>query len=117
MALAAVRASSILKKAEEAQLRITNDELREIPEEISILEKLIYQFPEIVIRSYEQLEPHYITTYLTELASAFNSFYANTVIVDKNDPHAPYRVAIIGAFHQTMKNGLWLLGIKTPEKM
>ncbi|MBP6908253.1 MAG: hypothetical protein KBB75_00310, partial [Candidatus Pacebacteria bacterium] len=40
-----------------------------------------------------------------------------TVIIDKDNSFAPYRVLLVEAFHQTMKNGLWLLGIETPEKM
>lgn len=120
----AVRAQSIIKKAKENQLLITNlptgeagYELLKSPEEITILEKTLYRFPEVVAHSYTELEPHHIATYLTELASAFNSFYANTVIIDKDNPFAPYRVLLVEAFHQTMKNGLWLLGIETPEKM
>ncbi len=113
----AVRASSILKKADELELRITNYELLIIPEEVTTLEKTLYQFGEVVARSYSLLEPHHIATYLTELASAFNTFYGNTIIVDKNDPHTLYRLALVQAFHITMKNGLYLLGIKTPEKM
>jgi arginyl-tRNA synthetase len=110
----AVRANSILKKAEPEGLCAG---FRDVPTEVSNLEHLLYQFPEIVVRAHEALEPHHIATYLTELASAFNAFYANTQIVNKSDPYAPYRVALVEAFHQTMKNGLYLLGIKTPEKM
>ncbi len=110
----AVRANSISKKAEAESI---STGFSDAPEEVTNLEHLLYQFPEVVARAYEQLEPHHIATYLTELASAFNSFYANTMIVNKNDPYAPYRVALVEAFHLTMKNGLYLLGIETPEKM
>jgi arginyl-tRNA synthetase len=110
----AVRAHSIIKKAEASEI---NASFTSVPEEISFLEKMLYRFPEVVAWSYTQLEPHHITVYLTELASAFNTFYGNTVIVNKDDVHASYRVALVEAFYQTMKNGLWLLGIKTPEKM
>jgi len=110
----AVRAQSIIKKAEAGG--VTSGVL-DIPEEMTVLERTLYRFPEVVSHSYTELEPHHIATYLTELASAFNSFYANTVIIDKDNPFAPYRVLLVEAFHQTMKNGLWLLGIETPEKM
>lgn len=113
----AVRANAILKKAQESQLRITNYESLITPNEITELEKSLYQFPEVVEHAYLSLEPHHITTYLTILSSTFNSFYANTQIVNKDDPHSPYRVALVEAFHLTIKNGLYLLGIKTPEKM
>jgi arginyl-tRNA synthetase len=110
----AVRASSILKKGEAEGICVS---YKDIPSEITTLEKTIYQLPEVVAHSYETLEPHHIATYLTELASAFNTFYANTIIINKSDPYANYRVALVEAFYQTMKNGLYLLGIKTPDKM
>jgi arginyl-tRNA synthetase len=110
----AVRANSLLNKGEAEGICIA---YKDIPTEITTLEKILYQFPEVVSRSYELLEPHHIATYLTELASAFNTFYGNTIIINKNDPYANYRVALVEAFYQTMKNGLYLLGIKTPEKM
>ncbi|MDE2030861.1 MAG: arginine--tRNA ligase [Patescibacteria group bacterium] len=110
----AVRANALLKKAESEGLSAG---YKDIPTDITNLEHLLYQFPEVVAHSYELLEPHHIATYLTELASAFNTFYGDTLIVNKNDKHAPYRVALVEAFYQTMKNGLWLLGIETPEKM
>ena len=110
----AVRANAILKKAKEQGIEINNENA---PEEITVLEKLLYQFPEVVAHAYEELEPHHIATYLTELASAFNSFYGNTLVVNKDDQHSGYRVALVEAFKNTMKNGLYLLGIQTPEKM
>ncbi|MDQ5971144.1 MAG: arginyl-tRNA synthetase [Patescibacteria group bacterium] len=110
----AVRANAILKKAKEQDIEINSENA---PEEITVLEKLLYQFPEVVAHSYEELEPHHIATYLTELASAFNSFYGNTLVVNKDDQHSGYRAALVEAFKNTMKNGLYLLGIQTPEKM
>ena len=134
----AVRANSILIKARNFILKEKN---KEIPNEITNLEKLLYQFEEVVERSYSEFVPHYIATYLTELASAFNTFYANTqilptskasVIVDAGGGENPegkstscgtgnkymgYHLSLVKAFYQTMKNGLWLLGIKIPEKM
>lgn len=109
-----VRANSIIKKGESESI---SSSFENIPEEITTLEKILYQFPEVVERAYLLLEPHHIATYLTELASAFNTFYGNTIILNKDDTYTPYRIALVEAFHQTMKNGLYLLGIKTPEKM
>ena len=109
----AVRANSILEKAKDFDLSDKN----EIPAEITDLEKLIYQFPEIVGYSYDKLEPHHVATYLTKLASHFNAFYGNTKILIPENKYAEYHLELIKAFYQTMKNGLWLLGIETPEKM
>ena len=80
------------------------------------IERLLYRFPEIVERAGKEFAPHYITTYLTELASSFNNFYAYEQIID-GSPESPYRLAIVKAFNIVMKNGLILLGIPAPEKM
>jgi arginyl-tRNA synthetase len=110
----AVRANSVLNKAK--NFAFSKSDLL-IPTETTNLEKLLYQFPEIVERSYEEFAPHYIATYLTKLASAFNSFYGNTKILDKENKNIEYQLNLVKAFSQTMQNGLYLLGIQIPEKM
>lgn len=109
----AVRANSILNKAKDFDFENKN----EIPEEITSLERILYQFPEVVSHVYQELAPHYIATYLTELASAFNTFYGNTKILDNENKYIAYHLGLVKSFYQTMENGLWLLGIETPEKM
>lgn len=109
----AVRANSILEKSKNFDLSNKN----EIPDDVTNLEKKIYQFGEIVEYSYKELEPHHIATYLTELASEFNSFYGNIQILKDDNVYMKYHLDLIKAFYQTMKNGLWLLGIEIPEKM
>lgn len=108
------RALSVLEKAEKENIGALPEDA---PESVTILERYLYRYPEIVKRAASEYEPHYITTYLTELAGAFNSWYANEQIVNVNDPKSPYKVALTRAFQITMQNGLTLLGIKTPEKM
>jgi len=108
-----VRANSILNKAKE----FNTDDKKEVPENVTELEKYLYQFPEVVEHSYEKLEPHHIATYLTELASSFNTFYGNTQILVGENKYMAYHLNLIKAFTQTMKNGLWLLGIEIPERM
>ena len=94
-----------------------NKNPRAFPAEISTLEKILYRFPEIVERSAQEYEPHYVTTYLVELAAAFNNYYAKNQIVLKFDPASPYKVALTHAFEIVMRNGLHLLGIGVPERM
>jgi arginyl-tRNA synthetase len=83
---------------------------------VSEVERLLYRFPEVVERAMKEYEPHYVATFLTELAGSFNSYYAKEKIID-GSPEAPYKLALTDAFAETMKNGLWLLGIEAPEKM
>jgi len=85
--------------------------------EVNYVSCLLYRFPEIVLRSAEEFEPHHVTTYLIDLARAFNTFYGSTKILDKDDPASPYKVALTEAFSIVIKNGLQILGIEAPEKM
>lgn len=109
----AVRAKSVLQKA--YGLGIKGDIVSGAP--VYPIEKILYRFPEIVSRSGEDLTPHHIATYLLDLSSAFNSFYGGNPIADLADSNSPKKVLITENVLQTIKNGLWLLGIKTPEKM
>ncbi len=81
------------------------------------LEKTLHQFPEIVEKAYLNFEPHHIATYLTQLASSFNSFYVQNKILSEDNSNIKYHLKLVQAFYQTMQNGLWLLGIQIPEKM
>ncbi len=108
------RAQSILRKAKTEKIKAS---FKKVPENISQLEKMMNHFSEIVEKAGKELEPHGIAIYLTELAREFNHFYAQNKIVDKTDEFSPYKVAIVEAFSQIMKNGLWLLGIEAPDKM
>ena len=108
-----VRACSVLTKAHEAQVAPDTKGAKPEP---GPLEKLLYRFPEVTKRAVAEYDPHYVTTYLTELAGAFNSYYANGKIVDMSE-EMPYKVALVKAFEITMRNGLHLLGIRAPERM
>ncbi len=113
------RANSILEKAKMENILpgflLNSDESDVIP--LGDIEKLLYRFPEIVFRSAEEFEPHYVANYLIDIARAFNTYYGNTKIIDKEDLTSPYKIALTLAFSLVMKNGLYLLGIKTPERM
>ena len=108
------RAYSILEKAKSENIK---PDFTQLPGEVYEVEKLLYRFPEVILRSAYLYEPHHIVNYLTELARAFNSFYGNNTIVNKDDANSPYKVALAFAFAQVMQKGLNLLGIEAPEKM
>lgn len=110
------RAKSILEKAKAESLKPRVEKF-EYERNITDVEKQMYRFPEIVARSAEDFAPNQIANYLIDLARSFNTFYGNTKIVDKDDPTSLYKLAITEAFSIVIKNGLNLLGIKSPEKM
>lgn len=79
------------------------------------IERIILHYPEVVARAARELAPNILTTYLTELAAAWNSFYAAEQVL--GSPEESYKQRVTRAFANTMANGLTLLGIPTPEKM
>ncbi len=108
------RICSVLEKAKEAG--VTPD-IKQTPEEVYEVEKYLYQFDEVIEEALKERSPHKVTNFLTELAGAFNSFYAHEKIADNSDEYAPYKATIAEAVKITLKNGLWVLGIKAPERM
>ncbi len=86
-----------------------------IPPEPYAIERVIIHFPEIVARAARELAPNLLVNYLTELAAAWNSFYATEQILGSAEEVYKQRVA--RAFANTMINGLALLGIPAPERM
>ncbi len=118
----AVRASAVISKAKENGIndKIDNsfiDKIEQSSNNVELLEKLLIRFPEIIERARLEYAPHHIVTYLIEISSAFNSYYANNQIIDKNNPLSSYRVVLTKVFREIMKNGLWILGINVPERM
>jgi arginyl-tRNA synthetase len=79
------------------------------------VERLLIHFGEIAERAAREMAPNYVVTYLTELASAFNGYYAKHQII--GGENEAYRLALTAAVAQILQNGLWLLGIATPETM
>ncbi len=108
-----VRTASILRKAKEAGVASDAHGQHGTP---TSLERLLSRFPEIVERAAQELEPHHVAQYLTTLSSEFNSWYASTKVLDGTSA-ASYKLAIVEAVGQTLKNGLWLLGIESPQEM
>jgi arginyl-tRNA synthetase len=109
------RALSVLRKAKEQGIEIDVDGHLPLPE-VDLVRKL-YRFSEVVEESLILRAPQQLVTFLTDLASTFNSFYATTPIVTSNDSSSGKKVALVAAFAQVMKNGLTILGIPIPERM
>lgn len=108
------RINSVIEKAVVGGVSASLEKTPEQPYEI---EKILYRYPEVILESAQEQEPHVIVTFLTELAGAFNTFYAKEKIADPGDEYAPYKLLLTQAVGQTLKNGLFVLGIQAPEKM
>jgi len=106
------RANSIMKKAKSKKKKTADLELTKEEWELA---KKIYQFPEIVSKSYQVLNPSLIATYSCQLAQIFNEFYQSCPVVGAENEE--FRLSLVKAFMQTMKTSLWLLGIEAIDRM
>ncbi|VVA43334.1 Arginine--tRNA ligase [Candidatus Roizmanbacteria bacterium] len=85
-------------------------------DELNIL-RLINQFPEIVQQAGIQLSPNLIANYLYDLAQKYNYFYQKNKILESEKTTKQFRLMLTQATGKVIKEGLYLLGIKTVEKM
>jgi arginyl-tRNA synthetase len=107
------RARSILGKAGTApDADIPAADLQ--PGERTLVRKMS-EYAETVDKAVVELMPHYICTYLYELAQTFNRFYENNRVI--GDERQQLRLVLVQKYADTLKNGLTLLGIASPDKM
>lgn len=113
------RVQSILRKAEEVMTDLPNEanlSLLNHEAEVQLI-KIILDFPEVVQRSAEAMEPHRIITYLNEVAATFTHFYHHCRIVGEPSDIAAARIALLKATSAVLVNGLTILGISAPDRM
>jgi arginyl-tRNA synthetase len=114
-----------IPSVEESQLKTKEKTLgvKKNQEELAIL-RWLYRFPETVEQTAKQYNPNLICNYLYELAQRFNVFYNQHRILPSSSykglsllEETKLRLMLVQATAQIIKNGLYLLGIKTVEKM
>ncbi len=110
----AVRAMSLIQKGAAAGI---SPHMQKPIAGTELLERMIARFPDIVTRAQTEWAPHYLVTYLLELAQAFNSYYGQHKVVDEDTEASAYRLGITHTLHTTLVKGLDMLGIAVPEKM
>lgn len=106
------RANSILKKAKSKgkyspTYNLTYEEIK--------LTKKLSQFPDVVLKSYKNLNPSHIANYSFQLSQTFNEFYHACKVIGSEQEK--FRLSLIRAFKQVMENSLELLGIEPVEEM
>ena len=106
------RAKSILTKAKFKHGKLVLSDPND--KEKKLINKLA-NFPEIIINSFNNFSPNIIANYTYELSQIFNEFYhSNQVIGSENEQ---FRLALVSAFSQVLKNALSLLGISVTDRM
>ncbi|HEX7041876.1 MAG TPA: arginine--tRNA ligase, partial [Patescibacteria group bacterium] len=86
-------------------------------EETEILRKL-YHFSEIVEEAALTFSPNSLTEYLFELSQMFNNFYQKYRILNApKEEEKRFRLGLTQTVGIVIREGLYLLGIESPEKM
>lgn len=78
--------------------------------------KHLRDFPHVVQRAFDDLEPSLIARYVFELAQDFNKYYSHVKVLT-NDAERTARLSLVYTVTVVLKEGLRLLGIKAPESM
>ncbi len=86
------------------------------PEERALMLHLLH-FPGTVAGAAAAREPHRITTYAQELATAFHQFYHACRIVGEDPALSAARLDLARATKVVLKNALTLLGVGAPSSM
>jgi arginyl-tRNA synthetase len=89
------------------------------PSELSLIRKML-SLPEMLTTAALNLAPHHLTTYATELASAFHAFYRDCRVVSNAPDEAEMtraRLMLARATKSVLARVLRLMGMTTPERM
>jgi arginyl-tRNA synthetase len=113
------RIASILRKAAGAGLAAAPSVAGSVGgAEEATLARVVARLPEVVEDAAAAKETQGITTYATELATAFHAFYRDARVVDPEEPErSARRLALVDATRISLANALTLLGISAPEAM
>lgn len=112
------RICAVLKQANHNTQNISIQDIERLTtkNELQLIKKII-EFPDVVLLAASEKSPHYVATYLKDLASDFHSYYNESKFLIDDSNLKKSRIALIAAISIVIQNGLSLLGISAPEKM
>ncbi|HVE87462.1 MAG TPA: arginine--tRNA ligase [Myxococcales bacterium] len=124
------RACNVLRKAgvkldvaSRAELGGYDAALLSLPEEQALV-RVLARLPEAVEEAVEQSEPSIVSRHVLDVAAAFSRWYTlgnqdrdKRVLVEGHDALRAARLALTDAVRLTLRAGLSLLGIGTPDTM
>ena len=112
------RICSIFRKSSIPRESTFNSEILVVNDFEKSLSKSIIGFSESIDETINSYSPHRLAIYLHHLAQDFASFYENCpVLVSNDEAKMNSRLALCNLTARTLKTGLGLLGIETPENM
>ncbi len=115
------RINSVFNVAKERNIDVENLPLSfdrlELKEEKELID-MILSFPDVILDAARHLEPHLIAYYLIGMAQLFHSYYNAHRFINEDDQSLTVsRLNLLRILQKTVKKGLMLLGINSPERM
>jgi arginyl-tRNA synthetase len=112
------RIASILRLAEERGIKDTAGDVSLLTDEpeLTLIRRMLL-LPEIVETIAQTLEPHHLTYYAQELATAFHAFYKNCRVVTDDKAMTRARLKLVKAAKLVLGRTLNLMGMNAPDKM
>ncbi|HEV2403458.1 MAG TPA: arginine--tRNA ligase [Candidatus Saccharimonadales bacterium] len=109
------RARSIMQKSQKTTPKSGGPRQAVLePEERRLLSKIV-QYPDVVEQAVDELLPHYICTYLYELAQLFNHFYEHNQVIGSE--RQTLRLCLVERYATVLEKGLMVLGIAAPGRL
>ena len=109
-----VRTQSVLSKVKN-DISFARSHLAKLEVEEESILRAVHRFPEVVEEAAESFAPNLLCNYLFDLTQKFNLFYQKHKILESDERE--FRLILTQAVGQVIKNGLYLLGIRAPERM
>ena len=115
------RICRLFERANEADINtvnLSNADFNQLgnDQEVVLLTTL-QRFPEVVEKAASQFEPHQITYYLKDLATAYHSYYNSNKVLEAQDDRRLAMLALSEGTRQVINNGLTILGVGAPRSM
>jgi arginyl-tRNA synthetase len=82
-----------------------------------LLIRKLFQFEKIVVEAAEEIAPQKLIKYLFEVAGEFNNFYAHNKIITENEAETRERMQLVYYTKKVLEKGLYLIGVKAPNRM
>ncbi len=114
------RIQSILRKLKKENISVIGDNiiLENTDDPERELATALLKFSQAVAKAYEAYKPNVIADYLFDTAKLFNSFYNSRSILKEEDKEImDARILLSEKTAYILKTGLYLLGIKTVDRM
>ena len=113
------RAKSILRNKDTGTSdSVSIEETPEMEEKVSELARLLPKYKEQILFATQECKPNILANYLYELAQRFNSFYNSVPVLRAHrQEDKAYRLKLVEAASQVIKNGLSKLCVEVVEEM